>query len=148
MLNQVARDIIRSERPELLIVEAPDNVMKYSDIAPNEFGIRTYMVSLALNPQCFICCIPFNFISQGFIEAINQDIKNKYGFSISAVNVSNIWMDYLAIIQEQSVSYVHTDLEYMHHFLGDSPVQSSIPLYDVVSDGATKLYRYICDLLK
>ena len=85
---------------------------------------------------------------EGFIEAINQDIKNKYGFSISAVNVSNIWMDYLAIIQEQSVSYVHTDLEYMHHFLGDSPVQSSIPLYDVVSDGATKLYRYICDLLK
>ncbi len=148
MLNQIARDIIRSERSELLIVEAPDAVMKYSDINPNGFGIKTYMASLALNPQLFVCCIPYNLISQGFVEKISQDIEKKYGFAISAVNISNALADYLSIMQEESVGNVHTDPDYMHRFIEEHTLQSSVPLYNVVSDGAVKLYSHIWSLLK
>ena len=147
MLNQVAWDIVRSERSELLIVEAPDAVIKYSDITPIGFGIRTYITNLALNPKLFVCCMPYNFISQGLVEKISQDIENKYGFAISAVNISNILADYLPIMQEETVRYVHTDLD-IHRFIKEHAAQSSIPLYDVVSDGAVKLYSHICSLLK
>lgn len=100
-LNQLARKVICLERPRLLIVEAPDAMMKYNNAAPNGFGIRTYMVSQSLEPSLLVCSIPADLAVNEFVGLISQDFSNRYGLAITAIHVSNALIDSLSAVQDQ-----------------------------------------------
>jgi len=145
-LNQLARDIIRVERPELLLVEAPDAIAKYNSIIPNGFGIRTYMTTQALNPDFFVCSIPCDLVFSAFLDSASEGISQKYGFPVLAVHASNALVDSAVLIHEHKPTSVHVDMEVVTKFMNDTP-KGRIPVYDVISEGAGSLYYQICDTL-
>lgn len=147
LLNQLARNIIRKERPELLLVEAPDAVMKYNDVAPNGFGIQTYMISLALQPNLFVCCVPMDLTDQNFIAAISKDFSHRYSCAISAVQVSNSLIDSMSIAQNEGLSSVHADMDMVCNAIHSATQNQIFPIFDVVSQGAQGMYEHICSLL-
>jgi len=147
-LNQLARDIIQVERPDMLIVEAPDPVMKYSNNIPNGFGIRTYMASLALMPDQFICCVPYGLAVEKFITSVSRGIMDKYGFPISAVHASNIIVDHLVSLQEQEMSYAYSELQAVSESLKDGVKDCPIPVYNLFEEGPEGLYRHTLNFLE
>lgn len=146
-LNQFARDIIRSERPEVVLVEAPDAVVKYNSIIPNGFGIRTYMTVQALNPDLFVCSIPCDLAFSTFLDSASEGINRKYGFPISAAHASNAIVDSAELIHEHKPISVHADMELVTQLM-DSNTKGTIPVYDVISQGAGCLYQQIRNMLE
>lgn len=43
-LNRFVRRLETAERPSIILMEAPDAVIKFNNYAPNGFGIHTYML--------------------------------------------------------------------------------------------------------
>lgn len=137
----------KEEMPDVILVEAPDAVMRFNDAAPNGFGILTYMLTQALCIDSFICCVPFELAVNQLLEMLSKDFSIRLGSPIHAVHVSNIVVDSASILQTHEISYVHADLNRVHKHITREFANSSIPLFNVVSDGSEKLFQLLCRLL-
>ena len=147
-INRHAHAILQTERPELFIVEIPGTIIKYNNKVPGDFGIQMHMIIQALEPQLFICCLPFDFAVPPFIEIINKRFLERYGLPISAVQASNILIDSAGILQDEVLSCVRTDMKQVRQVLENNLSEGMIPIYDVLSQGAQDLYQHIDNLLK
>ena len=146
-LNQLARHIINIEQPNLLLVEAPDAVIKYSDVIPNGFGIQTYMLSQALGLDYFVACVPCDLAFNMFLESVSSGVREKYGIPICAAHISNTLVDSSNVTQDNLPLCVHVSETIVSERL-EKNIGGVIPMYDVVSQGAEKLCQHLCTLLQ
>lgn len=135
LLNQITRAVVGRERPELVIVELPDAVMKYSDDAPNGFGIRTYMLSQAVDLDCFICCMPCELVSKDFIEHINQSFWEKLQISLSGVYATNMLIDSVSLVQNGKPSHVRIDVELASKIVQKNSEGCLVPVFYMSPSG-------------
>lgn len=142
-LNQFIRRLEAVERPEVILLEAPDAVIKYSNSATNGFGICTYMLCQAVRPDYFVCCVPCDLAVGRLLEAISSDFEYRLGSPIHAAHVSNLVIDSMNLMQERSISYVHADLDAVRKQISTHKGGSSIPLFDVVGGGVEGLYSHL-----
>lgn len=144
-INELVNNIVHVERPECVIIEAPDSVIKYSNLVPNGFCVRTYMVREAVTPGLFIYSLPESFSNEELIERMSDGFQKKYGFAISAVHVNNILIDSYATAQSENVSFIYTDVTISH--LKQYSEKRKIPVFNVVENGGEALYQHISSLL-
>ncbi len=142
-INQLVRSVIRTERPDLLIIESPDAVLKYDDVTPNGFGILTHMVIQALEPSLFVCSMPVDLCATDLIDRFSRGFMSQYGFPILAAHMSNLLIDSASALQERRISYVHTDMNLVKQKLQTCEHTGNIPVYDIISAGCVRLYQKI-----
>lgn len=143
-LNQFVRSLEAAERPNVVLIEAPDAVIRYNNFALNGFGIYTYMLCQAVRPDYFVCCVPCELAVGQFLEAISSDFKYRLGSPIHAAHVSNLVIDSIDLMQARSISYVYADLDAVREQIANHREGSSIPLFDVVGSGVEGLYTHLC----
>ncbi|MBE3520325.1 MAG: hypothetical protein IMW97_08590 [Firmicutes bacterium] len=144
-LNVFLKTLEIEERPDVIIVEAPDALMRFSDFAPNGFGIRTYMVCQAARPDFLVCCVPCDMVNGDFLDVLSLDFERRLGCPIHAAHVSNVVVDAMDAMQRHSISYVHADMNAVSKQVARWSEDSAIPLFDVVGDGIEGLYGRLCD---
>ena len=146
-LNQFIRSIVNIESPQLILAEAPDAIIKYNDVVPNGFGIRTFMLCQAILPDYFIASVTCDLAVNDFLESVSSGIQGKYGFPVSAVQVSNTIVDSSSLVYDGAPLCVHTDMSVVTKVL-QKGLKRTIPIYDVISQGATELFQYVCQLVQ
>ena len=109
-INSYIRSCEIQERPDAIILEAPDAVMRYNNFEPNGFGIRTYMLAQAVVLDEFLCCVPCELCEVPFINSLSNDFFIRLGTRITVVHVSNIIIDSIATIDSGKLAIVHTTL--------------------------------------
>lgn len=142
-LNVFLRTLEIEERPDVIIVEAPDALMRYNDFALNGFGIRTYMVCQAACPDFLVCCLPCEMANGRLLSALSSDFEHRLGCPINAAHVSNLVVDPMDVMQTHSISYVHADMEAVLKQTANESEGASIPLFNVVGDGIEGLYAHL-----
>lgn len=147
-LNQFTRDIIEAERPELVVIEAPDAVMKFSNLVPNGFGIQTYMVTQALNPDFCICSMPNDLVNPSFINHLIQGMLKHSGLNVYAVYASNVIVDFSDALQDQALSYLYIDMNEVSNTLKNTPQQDSMYICNTVLQGGEDLFSHISKLIE
>lgn len=105
-LNRFARDIIRYEQPDVILVELPSGIMKYSDTLVNSFGVETYIFAEALTPSHFIMDIPVQYAGAEMIKELSTYLYSRYKLTVSAICVSSLYVDSMDSMQEKKVSCV------------------------------------------
>ncbi len=146
-LNRLVRKLEAAERPHVILIEAPDAVIRYNDFAPNGFGIYTYMLCQAVRPDYFVCCVPCEMAVGPFLDAISSDFEHRLGAPVLAVHVSNLIVDSMDIVQTGKVSYAHADLAAVREQIAIYGQSSSTPLFNVASAGAEELYAYLSAIM-
>lgn len=146
-LNRFVRSMEAAERPGIILMEAPDSVMKFNNYAPNGFGIHTFMLCQAISPDYFVCCVPCELAVGQFVETISRDFEYRLGSAIHAAHVSNMVVDSMDVAQSNSISYTHADLTEVQAQIAKHGEGSTIPLFDVVSDGVNGLSAHLCGLV-
>ncbi|MBU5331793.1 hypothetical protein KQI61_06255 [Anaerocolumna aminovalerica] len=140
-INYYINSMVEKERPEVILMEAPDAVLRYNDYALNGFGIQTYMLCQAVTPDRFVCCVPFELASGNFLSAISNRFETTLGVSITSVHASNVLMDPQELMQKYDISVVHSNLKFVREQLLKEREHSQIPIYNVVMDGIDELYN-------
>ncbi|QNK41197.1 P-loop NTPase family protein [Caproicibacter fermentans] len=146
-LNFILHGIQDDERPDVILMEAPDAVIRYNDFALNGFGIHSYMLCQAIDPDYFICCVPCELAVGNFLDALSADFTYRLGCPIHAAHVSNLIIDSLNLIQTHQISYIHADLKTVRQQIMNQSKGSSIPLFNVVDDQGEALYQYLCEIM-
>lgn len=143
-LNRLAQDIVQAERPSLLIIEAPDPMLKYNNTAPNGFGLQTYLTCQALKPDMLVCSVPPDMAAEeSFLTFISKDFEVRYGMPIVAVHISNVVIDSFDAIQHHKISWVHTGSRQLDFELKQQDKNQVFPIFDIVSEGADRLASFI-----
>lgn len=142
-INRYLAAVEHYDCPDVIIVEAPDAVMRYSDADPNGFGILTYMLAQAIRPDIFVCCVPVRLAVGEFIESLSRDFRTRLGTPIHAVQVSNIVMDSPDLNQDKKISYVHVDQNRVQDQIKKEGLSSQIPLFGTESGDEEKMFQSI-----
>ncbi len=146
-LNQLVTNIIQMERPELILIEAPDAIFKFNPVVPNGFGIRSHMVIQAVEPDHFVCCVPSELIESEFINGLSQGLYNKYGFPISAVHATNDIVDMMTTLEDEAVTSVHISMDAVSKMLDKIPSDFPVPVSNVITHGVGNIFQHLCDVL-
>lgn len=103
-INRVLQDIEKELLPDIIVVEAPDAMIRYNDLEPNGFGIQTYMFCQAAQPDYLIFCMPYDMVHKEFIEILNQDFSIRYGTKIGMLHASNVVVDSVEVMSSKKMS--------------------------------------------
>lgn len=108
-INEALQGIEKDLVPDILVVEAPDALLQYNDLAPNGFGIQTYMLCQAIRPDYMVFCMPYDLVEKDYIEVLDQDFLVRYGTGIGLVHASNVLVDAIEVLNSKKLSvFYHT----------------------------------------
>ena len=138
-INLLTRNLEITEMPDVILLEAPDAIMQFSNVDPNGFGIKTYMVCRALSPDYLICSVPWDLGVGVFVEAISSDLTNRLKLPISAIHISNIIVDTAELLQTRTISYAHSSLERVQNQLENEKGKTQIVMCNVIQDGVDEI---------
>lgn len=146
-INYYVNDIAKYICADMILLEAPDAIMKYNDFVTNGYGIRTYMLCQAITPDYLICCVPFEMADNSMLEAMGRDFSYRFGCNIGAVHVSNILLDLADTMQREGIQILHTDMEFVHRQIEQQKNQrkTTVPMFNVVEEGIDGIYRILVD---
>lgn len=141
-INIYVNSTVKYTGANILLLEAPDALMKYNECIPNGYGIWTYMLCQAVTPDYLVCCVPFELAEGFFVEEIGKDFLDRLGSNISAVHISNVLLDVASTLQNKQIEILHANMEFVHRRLRQ--VQEKIEvvrMFNVVVEGTDVLYQ-------
>ena len=107
-LNDTIKTIEEEEHPDVILFHLSEAMLEYNEILPNGFGLTPFLISKAITPDIFICCIPCEFAHNGFINSISQGFANKLGYPINYVHISNAIVDGIELVSDEETTVVYT----------------------------------------
>lgn len=146
-LNLLIQDYENTMTPDVILLEAPDPLMRYSNHEPNGFGILSYMLCQAIRPDSLVCSMPCDLVTGQFMQTISDDFIIRYGAPIDAVHVNNIIIDSADLLQSHEMSFVHIDQVKVQNQINKESNSSAIPIFNVLLDNAAMLWRHIYEQL-
>lgn len=92
-VNHKVYSLVKKFHPDVIVIKLPEPMMKYDDENPFDFGLTAFLVSQAVPGDGHICCTCSGTPYVGFWDNVNENFSAKFGYQISAVNVSNQRLD-------------------------------------------------------
>lgn len=109
-INQTVQAIEKKILPDVILMEAPDAIIRYHSLTPNGFGIYSYMLAQAVKPDYLVCCMPADMAYGELIEYFSRDFRIRYGTGIDAVHISNMLIDGAEVANMKKMSIFYGDM--------------------------------------
>lgn len=103
LFNCFIDKVEKKHRPDVIIIELPGGMLKYSDIITNGFGVYPYLISQAISNDYFVLVTPFDEIDEEFYEKLSECFWHRFGFEIDVVNMLNATLDIAYSIEQRKV---------------------------------------------
>lgn len=107
-LNSYMANIEMNDSPDLILIEAPDPILRFNDYATNGFGILSYMLGQAAPPSAMILSVPYLYLQNDFIKIIQEAIERIYQAPIISFSVTNAIPDNIKILQNHEMSFFYS----------------------------------------
>ncbi len=92
-INHAVYDLIRSKRPDILVIRLPEPMMKYDDENTYDFGLTAFLLAQAIPGDGCIFCTYAGTPPVDFWSSLNRSVMYKFGYPIYGVHVSNQIID-------------------------------------------------------
>ncbi|SHI22949.1 peptide maturation system protein, TIGR04066 family [Sporobacter termitidis DSM 10068] len=116
-------------RPDILLVQIPQGMLKYSNRIPNGFGIRAFLMAQALFPDYFILCIPFEDYKGDCFGPLSDNFKHRFGYTIDAVALSNARINYSASNLQRRIELNYVNQEEVKKKAEELKRDSEVPVF-------------------
>ncbi|CAK7058087.1 hypothetical protein [Tissierella sp.] len=146
-LKETLKEVEHIEQPDIILIETPDPIMEYNEFAHNGYGIRTYMLSLAVIPDSMINVIPVELCVAEYVEMVSKFVEEKYNTKLDGVHASNSIIDSLDVVQSQELSWVHIPTEEVNKRLEPNHRGYKIPIINVLKDDIRMITNNIINRL-
>jgi peptide maturation system protein (TIGR04066 family) len=111
--NHFLKDMENMEKPDVIIVGIPGDIMRLNDNFTGRFGTMAYEVAQAVTPDAAIVSTLYENFEPEYFERIATSIKYKLGFDISCFNLSNIKFDWAVAEYTFKESYLLLDSSFV-----------------------------------
>lgn len=121
----------KKEHAEILLIQIPFALMPYNEIVTNGFGIYTYMISQIINPDIFICIVPYEMTEQSVLNQICSNLERKFDFVVNYIIVNNQLIDGVSTAYEENLVYLHQKENEINKFIKLYNPTPEIPVFNL-----------------
>ena len=145
-INRAIADIVDLAAPDVVLIEAPDALMRFDENIPNGFGIKSFMLCQAISPDFLVACIPYPFVSAHTVRQLGEDFIHRFGTPLAAIHISNTVVDMIELAQFLEISYVYNNIATVRDKIDRDKASISIPVYNILEETSPeKLLEHLCD---
>lgn len=105
LYNHFIKKIEEEEKPEVIIIGIPGEIMPISKVQLGHFGIRAFQILNAVNPDFLIMSLYGNEISGKYLKELKQIIKYKFAANIDCFYLSNYAQDVFTVNRFRPIEY-------------------------------------------
>lgn len=105
IINNYFNNIQLLYQPDIILVQFPDAMIKYSNLCPEDYAVKAYILSQALSIDYFILNVPVEMIDEKDYEKISESFKYRFGFELDAVLFEHIQVNDSASIEEERIVF-------------------------------------------
>ncbi len=143
-LNAYINGVARDTYANLILIEAPDALMRYNANTLDCFGVRSYMLCQAVVPDYLVACLSYEMLDPELNEALSDDCRVRLGCEFCAVWPENLVLDAYHTRERKRSDVVYMPYMHVYREIRRRKEQGGkIPVVDVSGDGAAELYRCI-----
>lgn len=131
-INRLIRKIEDRDNPDVIILDFPDSIMKYSNRLYNNFGVYSYIISQAVSIDYFILVSQVLFYNEDLCDHLKKLVNYRFDCDLDAIYISNYYFDegdsdemYKLIIRE---SNDEKSIESIYHY--NSECANIVPIYN------------------
>ena len=148
LFNRFVKSIEIREKPDVIVIGIPGGIMPFNNRFTNGFGMLAYEISQAVVPDAAVFSILYENYEKENLLSMFTLIKHRLGFEVDSFNLSNTKFDWDASKQDDEISYVTVDSQFLHNVkekLGSTTFQ----IYSVMdTTDALEMTRSIIDKLE
>lgn len=151
LFNNYIKNIIQTNQSEILVIEVPEDLMRFSNKYAVKFGTEAFMISQAVVPDKFVLCMNCEEYEYKNYQNIFEYLIRKFDFDTSFVHVSNTVLDYESLELNNILKYYYTSKD-VANTLRDKTIgmlkeqSSEISLGNLLDDA--EMQSYINYLIK
>lgn len=108
LFNKFIEQVEMEHRPDVIILEIPYGMLKYSNSLHNGFGIVPFLISQAISFDYFVLNSPLSIGNAAFYETMSSGFLGRFGCNIDLVSIENVQMDPISEEREE-LHLFHTD---------------------------------------
>ena len=147
-LNALIAEFCLHDHPDLILIQAPDTVMRYSEFIHCGYGIKTYMLCQGIRPDYCILGIHSHIDLKEFPQHLAEDLSIRLGVEVVAVHLSNVILDYMETWENNIMEITHCGPDDVLYQLDGKNVSNQIPIFDCLNeDSLSKLSEIIEHLI-
>lgn len=91
--NNYIRAVVELEKPQVLIIQIPFGMIRYSEYHENSFGSYAFMISEAVKSDYFICTSTSDMLVNKYFQELSNYFDKKFNSPIDALHISNCQFD-------------------------------------------------------
>lgn len=143
LLNQYIKRMCSYHKPDVIIIQIPDGVMRFSDKFPNSFGSYAYMISESVSSDYMIYSTPEGIIDLKEISILTEYLRSKFDFSVETIHLNNCVINVQALTyQTPKIEVVYRDKLFCKDIIKDNHIYEGLLIGDVLDDNFVKT---VCD---
>lgn len=128
--NNYIYELESETTPDVIIIQLPDNLLKYNESITNQFGIYSYIVSQAIRGDYFIYCYQYDNSGPQMLKMLNDTFKYRFGLEINAVNMANKYLDTSEDIVTDDISPLWFEQSVVNESIKKNYSDTPIPVYN------------------
>lgn len=113
LFNQYVKQIEHNERPDIIIVGIPGNLLEISKTIIGDFGGHNYIISRSIAPDYIICNVPCFFDFADKYKNLEMILNCKYEQPIDACNVMPYFLDLAEAEEIGEIEYMGLSKEFV-----------------------------------
>lgn len=147
LYNHFVKKIEEEEKPEVIIIGVPGEIMPISKVQPGHFGIHAFQIFNAVNPDFLIMSLYGNEITGKYIKELNQIMKYKFVANIDCFYLSSYAQDVFTVNRSRPIEYFRISEEDKKHFRDNlkNEVEDEEKIY--IDTEIEMLGQYVIDCL-
>lgn len=107
MYNHYLKWIEQSENPDVILIGIPGGIMPDSKKQVGYFGITTYEVLNAINPDYFIMSLYGNTLGKNYLDELRNVMRYKFNVEVDSFYVGNTEQDSYSLDKLAPIEYIH-----------------------------------------
>lgn len=147
MFNRYIKSIEINESPDIIIIGIPGGNMPFNDKFTNKFGIMSYEISQAVNPDICVFSSLYSEYNMDYFGKISNSTYYKLGYNIDCFNLSNNSFDWASSENNNKEVFLTINSNIVDEKIKDySKLDTKV--YNILNDdSANKMAEYLLDKL-
>lgn len=100
------QSLYKKENPDVFIIGVPGGAFPFDKEFHNQFGITHFLVSHAVLPDYVIFSTLYIDSLPEYLSQARIQLKNRYGYDVDQVFISNYALDYATSKSDQALTYI------------------------------------------
>ena len=106
-LESIIKESCKAKRADMVLMQLDEPLMPFNEMQTNGFGIMPFLVSKVVEPDYFICCLPYGYSSSSFLKECETGLIGCLGFSPDRWHLSNVMLDNTMVSNAYDMNMIH-----------------------------------------